>query len=61
MDTWQELSALVEKRLKAVSSGERGVFACGKAFLGTQRPSRKKETNTFPTRTRHWLLNCSGS
>ncbi|MGV9581525.1 hypothetical protein ACWDRZ_33310 [Streptomyces sp. NPDC003509] len=29
MDTWQELSALVEERLKAVSSGERGVFAAG--------------------------------
>ncbi|MFF2470354.1 hypothetical protein [Streptomyces mirabilis] len=31
MDTWQELSALAEKRLKAVSSGERGVFAAGVA------------------------------
>ncbi|MGW9054494.1 hypothetical protein ACWGOT_30745 [[Kitasatospora] papulosa] len=29
MDTWQKLSALVEERLKAVSSGERGVFAAG--------------------------------
>jgi hypothetical protein len=29
MDTWQELSGLVEERLKAVSSGERGVFAAG--------------------------------
>lgn len=31
MDTWRELSALVEERLKAVSSGERGVFAAGVA------------------------------
>lgn len=31
MNTWQELSALAEKRLKAVSSGERGVFAAGVA------------------------------
>ncbi|MEU9290218.1 hypothetical protein AB0D57_37635 [Streptomyces sp. NPDC048275] len=31
MDTWQELSALVEERLKSVSSGERGVFAVGVA------------------------------
>ncbi|WP_369394898.1 hypothetical protein AB5J72_51065 [Streptomyces sp. CG1] len=31
MSTWQELSAQVEKRLKAVSSGERGVFAAGVA------------------------------
>ncbi|MFF3408824.1 hypothetical protein ACFYW8_21955 [Streptomyces sp. NPDC002742] len=31
MNTWQELSALVEERLKAVSSGERRVFAAGVA------------------------------
>ena len=31
MHTWQELSALVEERLKAISSGERGVFAAGVA------------------------------
>ncbi|MFD3382269.1 MULTISPECIES: hypothetical protein [unclassified Streptomyces] len=31
MDTWQELSALVEERLKAISPGERGVFAAGVA------------------------------
>lgn len=31
MDTWQELSALVEERLKSVSSGERRVFAAGVA------------------------------
>ena len=31
MDTWQKLSALVEERLKAASSGERGVFAAGVA------------------------------
>ncbi|MFF2515924.1 hypothetical protein [Streptomyces sp. NPDC058086] len=31
MDTWQELSALAEKRLKAVSSCEHGVFAAGVA------------------------------
>ncbi|MGX1915610.1 hypothetical protein ACWIID_43430 [Streptomyces phaeochromogenes] len=31
MDTWRELSALVEERLKAVSAGERGVFAAGVA------------------------------
>lgn len=29
MDTWQELSALVEERLKAISPGERGVFTAG--------------------------------
>ncbi|MFG3531167.1 hypothetical protein ACGF8B_31190 [Streptomyces sp. NPDC047917] len=31
MDAWQELSALVEERLKSVSSGERRVFAAGVA------------------------------
>ncbi|MFJ2897414.1 hypothetical protein ACIO87_21320 [Streptomyces sp. NPDC087218] len=31
MDTWQELSKLVEERLKSVSSGERRVFAAGVA------------------------------
>jgi hypothetical protein len=31
MDTWQELSALVEERLKSVPSGERRVFAAGVA------------------------------
>ncbi|MGW6981945.1 hypothetical protein ACWGE1_21310 [Streptomyces sp. NPDC054932] len=31
MDTWQELSASVEERLAAMSSGERGVFAAGTA------------------------------
>ncbi|MEV2243080.1 hypothetical protein [Streptomyces sp. NPDC049970] len=31
MDTWQELSTLVEERLKAASAGERGVFATGVA------------------------------
>ncbi|MFI7368233.1 hypothetical protein ACIBO4_39440 [Streptomyces sp. NPDC050149] len=31
MDTWQELSARVEERLKAMSSGERDVFAAGVA------------------------------
>lgn len=31
MDAWQELSALVEERLQAASSGERGVFAAGVA------------------------------
>ncbi|GAA3837432.1 hypothetical protein ACFS5L_44710 [Streptomyces phyllanthi] len=31
MDRWQELSAAVEERLAAVSSGERGVFAAGVA------------------------------
>ncbi|NNN30637.1 hypothetical protein HLK59_09715 [Streptomyces sp. S3(2020)] len=31
MDTWQELSELVEERLEAVSPGERGVFAAGVA------------------------------
>ena len=31
MDKCQELSALVEERLKAVSSGERGVFSAGVA------------------------------
>ncbi|MEU0299331.1 hypothetical protein ABZ252_07640 [Streptomyces sp. NPDC006175] len=31
MDTWRELSALVEERLQASSSGERGVFAAGVA------------------------------
>ncbi|MFB7084885.1 hypothetical protein [Streptomyces sp. NPDC056296] len=31
MDTWQELSMLVEERLKAASAGERGVFAAGAA------------------------------
>jgi hypothetical protein len=29
MEAWQELSAQVEERLKAVSPGERGVFAAG--------------------------------
>ncbi|GAA1389576.1 hypothetical protein GCM10009639_17360 [Kitasatospora putterlickiae] len=31
MDTWRELSALVEERLKAASPGERRVFAAGVA------------------------------
>ncbi|MFD8822280.1 hypothetical protein ACFV1C_07970 [Streptomyces sp. NPDC059605] len=31
MDTWQELSARVEERLKSVSAGERRVFAAGVA------------------------------
>ncbi|MGW3628267.1 hypothetical protein [Streptomyces sp. NPDC000880] len=31
MDTWQRLSALVEERLKAASSGERALFAAGVA------------------------------
>ncbi|MCW2901652.1 MAG: hypothetical protein JWO67_3917 [Streptosporangiaceae bacterium] len=31
MNTWQELSALLEERLRAVSSCERGVFAAGVA------------------------------
>ncbi|MEL5958156.1 hypothetical protein AADR41_25935 [Streptomyces sp. CLV115] len=31
MDTWQDLSARVEERLKSVSSGERRVFAAGVA------------------------------
>ncbi|WP_327235357.1 hypothetical protein OG349_16715 [Streptomyces sp. NBC_01317] len=31
MDTWRRLSALVEERLTAASSGERGVFAAGVA------------------------------
>ncbi|MEU9138963.1 hypothetical protein AB0D33_23905 [Streptomyces sp. NPDC048404] len=31
MDTWQKLSALVEERLKSVSSGERSVFTAGVA------------------------------
>ncbi|MEV7931254.1 hypothetical protein [Kitasatospora sp. NPDC088264] len=31
MDTWQELSVLVEERLKAASTSERGVFAAGVA------------------------------
>ncbi|MFF7947683.1 hypothetical protein [Streptomyces griseorubiginosus] len=31
MDTWQELSALVEERLKTMSPGERSVFAAGVA------------------------------
>ncbi|MER7698768.1 MULTISPECIES: hypothetical protein [unclassified Streptomyces] len=31
MDAWRDLSALVEERLKAVSSGERAVFAAGVA------------------------------
>ncbi|MET9221524.1 hypothetical protein ABZX65_22495 [Streptomyces sp. NPDC003300] len=31
MDRWQELSVLVEERLKAASTGERGVFTAGVA------------------------------
>ncbi|MFF8481102.1 hypothetical protein [Streptomyces antibioticus] len=31
MDTWQDLAAVVEERLAAMSSGERGVFAAGAA------------------------------
>ncbi|MEU0127811.1 hypothetical protein [Streptomyces sp. NPDC006289] len=48
MDTWQELSTLVEERLKAVSAGERGVFAAGVAERLMRRHEALPEDERMP-------------
>ncbi|MCX4851303.1 hypothetical protein [Streptomyces sp. NBC_00893] len=48
MDTWQELSALVEERLKSVSSGERRVFAAGVAERLMSRHEALPEDDQAP-------------
>ncbi|MFJ5613570.1 hypothetical protein ACIQCJ_29830 [Streptomyces sp. NPDC093221] len=48
MDTWQELSALVDERLKAMPSGERGVFAAGVAERLMSRHEALPEDDQAP-------------
>ncbi len=49
MDTWQALSASVEERLAAMSSGERGVFAAGAAerLMGWHEALPEEERASF--------------
>ncbi|MET9994235.1 hypothetical protein ABZ061_32325 [Streptomyces mutabilis] len=58
MDTWQEVSASVERRLAAASSGERKVFAAGIAErLMSRHEALPEEEQASFTRSLRPLLN----